>query len=75
MIKIKKLSMNVLVLLLHALLPTIMADYVCYWGEPERALHNQDIHVAGSASISLCLSHVIGTNAAENNNIFNKVFN
>ena len=59
--------MNVLVLLLHALLPTIMADYVCYWGEPERPLHNQDIHVAGSASISLCLSHVIGTNAAENN--------
>ena len=73
MIKIRKLSMNVLVLLLHVLLPIIMADYVCYWGEPEQALHNQDI--AGSASISLCLSHVIGTNAAENNNIFNKLFN
>ena len=46
---------------------------VCYWGEPERALHKQDI--AGSASVYLCSSHVIGTNAAENNYIFNKVFN
>ena len=63
MIKIKMLSVNVLVQLWLTM---------CVIGV---SLHEPLINeIAGSVSVFLCLSHIIGTNVAENK-IFNKVFN